>query len=64
MEKLKADPTTQWNDRGEFVYNGVPIRGSNMVDLVTDVPRKRKASSPVGWVPFVHHLRRRNIPME
>ena len=26
MEKLKADPTTQWNERGEFVYKGVPIR--------------------------------------
>ena len=49
LEKLKADSTTQWNERGEFVYNGVPIRGSNMVDLVNDVLRKGKASSPVGW---------------
>ena len=22
LEKMKADPTTQWNERGEFVYNG------------------------------------------
>ena len=64
LEKLKADPTTQWNERGEFVYSGVPIRGSNMVDLVNDVLRKRKASSPVGWESFARHLRHLNTPME
>ena len=64
LEKLKADPTTQWNERGEFVYNGVPIRGSNMVDLVNDVLRKRKASSPVGWESFARHLRHLNTLME
>ena len=64
LEKLKADPTTPWKERGEFVYNGVPIRGSNMVDLVNDVLRKRKASSPVGWESFARHLRHMNTPME
>ena len=35
-----------------------------MVDLVNDVLRKRKATSPVGWESFAHHLRHLNTPME
>ena len=35
-----------------------------MVDLVNDVLRKRKASSPVGWETFASHLRHLNTPME
>ena len=35
-----------------------------MVDLVNDVLRKRKASSPVGWESFARHLRHLNTPME
>ena len=41
--------TTKWNDRGELLHEGVVIPGSNIVDLVHDLLRKRKTSDPIGW---------------
>ena len=38
--------TTQWNDRGELLHEGVVVPGSNVVDLVHDLLRKRKTSDP------------------
>ena len=43
--------TTKWNDRGELLHEGVAIPGSNVVDLVHDLLRKRKTSDPIGWQP-------------
>ena len=40
MEHLKRN--VAWSDRGELVHEGVPIAGSNAVDLVHDLLRKRK----------------------
>ena len=34
--------TTQWDDRGELLHEGVVVPGSNVVDLVHDLLRKRK----------------------
>ena len=31
-----------WNERGELMYEGVAIPGSNMVDLIHDPLRNRK----------------------
>ena len=45
--------TTQWNDRGELLHEGVVVPGSNVVDLVHDLLRKRKTSEPIGWQQFV-----------
>ena len=38
--------TTQWNDRGELLHEGVIVLGSNVVDLVHDLLRKRKSLTP------------------
>ena len=64
MKHLKNEPTIQWNDRGELTLDGATIPGSNMMDLVHDVLRKRKESDPVGWQPFVKLLKHITIPME
>ena len=40
--------TTQWNDRGELLHEEVVVPGSNVVDLVHDLLRKRKTSDPIG----------------
>lgn len=65
IEKMKTDPLCRWNDRGEFVYAGRPIAGSNMVDLVNDLMRTRKKGvPPVGWEAFGDGMRRLNVPME
>ena len=61
MEHLKRDIT--WTARGELIHEGVPVAGSNVVDLVNDLLRKRK-TDPTGWQPFARQLRAINLPME
>ena len=46
MEHLKRD--IAWTARGELIHEGVPVVGSNVVDLVNDLLRKRK-TDPTGW---------------
>ena len=62
MEHLKRN--VAWSDRGELVHEGVPIAGSNAVDLVHDLLRKRKTNAPTGWRSIAKQLRAVNIPME
>ena len=40
-----------WTARGELIHEGVPVAGSNVVDLVNDMLRKRE-TDPTGWQPF------------
>ena len=49
VRKMKADPNIAWSDKGELTYRGETVRGSNVVDLVNDVLRKRKYLNPQGW---------------
>ena len=58
MKRLRNDPSIQWNDQGSA------IPGSNMMDLVCDVLRKRNQNDPVGWQPVAKHLKHINLPME
>ena len=44
--------TTQWNDRGELLHEGVVVPGSNVVDLIH------------GWQQFGSQMRAADIPME
>ena len=64
MEKFKAESTVDWNDRREFVHNGEVVTGSNIVDLVNDVLRKKIHIVPVGWKRFANQLKRLNISMD
>ena len=61
MEHLKRD--IAWTARGELIHEGVPVVGSNVVDLVNDLLRTRK-TDPTGWQPFARQLRAINLPME
>ena len=56
--------TTRWNDRGELLHEGVVVPGSNVVDLVHDLQRKRKTSDPIGWQQFGSQMRAANIHMK
>ena len=60
MEHLKRD--IAWTARGELIHEGVPVVGSNVVDLVNDLLRKSK-TAPTGWQPFARQLRAINLPM-
>ena len=61
MKRMKRNMS--WTARGELIHEGAPIAGSNVVDLVNDVLRKRK-TNPTGWQPFARQLRAMNLPME
>ena len=63
LNHIEAHPNTTWNDRGEFVYKGNPIKDSNIFDLVVDILRKRKNITPTGWVSFTDALKAINIPL-
>ena len=56
--------TTQWSDKGELLHDGTVVPGSNVIDLVHDLLRKRKTSDPIGWQQFASQMRAANIPME
>ena len=61
MEHLRRD--IAWTASGELIHEGMSITGSNVVDLVNALLRKRK-TDPTGWQPFAQQLRAINLPME
>ena len=64
VRKMKADPNIAWSKKGELHYKGETVRGSNVVDLVNDVLRKRKYFNPQGWEAFGEALREANVPQD
>ena len=62
--KMKADPNIAWSEKGELKYKGETVRGSNVVDLVNDVLRKRKYFNLQGWETFGETLVEANVPHE
>ena len=61
MKHLKRD--IAWTARGELIHEGMPVAGSNLVDLVNDMLRKRK-TDPTGWQQFSRQLRAINLLLE
>jgi hypothetical protein len=66
---LKVDPVLDffpisWNEKGELKYKGETVQGSNVVDLVNDVLRKRKYFNPQGRETFGEALREANVPQD
>ena len=64
LKKLKSSPDISWNEKGELKYRGETVKGSNVVDLVNDVLRKRKYFNPEGWETFGEALREANVPQD
>ena len=62
--EIIALKTTQRNDRGEMLDEGMIEPGSDLVDLVHDLLRKRRTSDPIGLRQFGSQIRGANIPME
>ena len=61
---MKSSPDISWNEKGELKYKGETVQGSNVVDLVNDVLRKRKYFNPQGWETFGEALREANVPQD
>ena len=64
VRKMEADPNIAWSEKGELKYKEETVRGSNVVDLVNDVLRKRKYFNPQGWETFGEALREANVPQD
>ena len=64
VRRMKTDPNIAWSEKGELKYKGETVRGSNVVDLVNDVLRKRKYFNPQGWETFGEALREANVPQD
>jgi hypothetical protein len=64
LKKMKSSPDISWNEKGELKYKGEIVQGSNMVDLVNDVLRKRKYFNPQGWETFGEALPEANVPQD
>ena len=64
LKKLKSSPDISWNEKGDLKYKGETVQGSNVVNLVNDVLRKRKYFNPQGWETFEEALREANVPQD
>ncbi|KAJ8028057.1 hypothetical protein HOLleu_30184 [Holothuria leucospilota] len=56
------DPTVDWNSKGELLYKGEAVPGSNITDLIIDVLQSRKDFNPNGWQHFISGLKGINFP--
>ena len=64
LDRIKRNPDMAWNDRGEFVYKDKVYSNSNIVDLINDTIRQRKAFQPHRWQDFARALRQTNVPQD
>ncbi|MEG7522397.1 MAG: hypothetical protein M3H12_04765 [Chromatiales bacterium] len=56
MERLKRD--IAWTAREDLVHEGVSVPGSNVVNLVNDLLRRKRKTvgDPMGWQEFAQQL--------
>jgi hypothetical protein len=64
LKQIKSSPDISWNEKGELKYKGETVQGSNVVNLVNDVQRKRKCVNPQGWETFGEALREASVPQD
>ena len=63
IQKLKDhSDVISWNDHGQLVLEGSIVPNSNIVDLVSDVMRKRKDFNPEHSNTFAKALAKINVP--
>ena len=64
MEKIKENPEVmKWDDRGQLVFEGKPLKGSHISDLIKDSLRStKKLTPPLGYDRFTQGLAKMNAP--
>ena len=63
IQKLKDhSDAISWNNNGQLVLDGSTIPNSHIVDLVTDIMRKRKGFNPEHSSTFAKALAKINVP--
>lgn len=63
-KRLYDNEVITWDSKGRVSINGNVLPESNIVDLVSDVVRRRKSGGPTGWRRFLEALRQINVPAE
>ena len=53
-----------WDSTGQITIHGSALPGTNIVDLVHDLVRPRKAAPPAGVYPAIAALKESNLPRE
>jgi len=65
VNKLRQNKNiVYWNDMGELLYDGKPVSGTSIVDLVRDAMGERKRFQPQHWDLFSRGLARINTPLD
>ena len=64
LGKIRASSAMDWNEKGELMYKGKAVEGSNVADLVNDMLRARKKFNPTGWETFARGMKEANVPQE
>jgi hypothetical protein len=64
LDRLKKNPDVKWSPKGELIYRQTLIQNSNVVDLISDILKKKTATAPAGWAEFSDGLKAVNAPRE
>ncbi|KAG8147209.1 hypothetical protein E2320_022765 [Naja naja] len=66
LNKMKQhQDVSAWDDHGTFLYKGVPIPGTNILDLVKGALQHRvptEKRKPKGWDDFMNAMAEVNVP--
>lgn len=64
LEKIKENPDVmKWDERGQLVFEGKPLKGSHIIDLIKDSLRtSKKSTPPLGYDWFTRGLAKMNAP--
>lgn len=63
LKQIKENPSVmKWDDRGQLIYDGKPVVGSHISDLLNDLLRTNKGAAPLGWEMFTKGLAKMNTP--
>ena len=64
LRHISSNSKLKWGEDGVVSFEGLPIEGSNIVDLLNDTVRNRKTFQPHGWQKFSNALHEINVPSE
>lgn len=65
LKHMKEKTPWSWNENLELIRNGVPVPGTNAIDIVNDLVRRRKnTQAPMGWFGVMQSLKATNVPRE
>ena len=62
MKYLRDRSNVTWKRGGEVSIDGVPLRGANITDLVSDIVHRTKLHSSSNLKPFLNAMVKANIP--